>query len=316
MGVSLSMRYFRRSAMLTVSAGLCFTCFSGEKVIPEVTGRLVVATGSGEVLYLEGEEWLKKSLPIGSLVKPFTALAAIETDPSLACLVVNCQSTSPSVPVGEGCWYRPGHGSLGLSQALALSCDRYFHLLASRTSPSIWKKVLTRYGLSPPEETSEIISEMVGTGEKLQATPLEILGAYLTLVTGLFYRCQSAPSGHWKFLAGGPVPGNEQARHLVDQGLAGCLSWGTGSNLFALGDVRPAGKTGTVSFSLTNRPGLAGTHGWFVGFWPGENPEVALVVFLLEGRGSDAARAGCNLFQQLRARGIISKTGQSSGKRQ
>ena len=48
--------------------------------------------------------------------------------------------------------------------------------------------------------------------------------------------------------------------------------------------VRIAGKTGTAS-----QPGMTATHGWFVGLAPAEKPEIAVVVYLEQGRGLDAA---------------------------
>ena len=48
--------------------------------------------------------------------------------------------------------------------------------------------------------------------------------------------------------------------------------------------VNIAGKTGTAA-----QPGAAVTHGWFVGLAPAEKPEVAVVVYIEQGRGLDAA---------------------------
>jgi len=51
-----------------------------------------------------------------------------------------------------------------------------------------------------------------------------------------------------------------------------------------LNEMKIAGKTGTAA-SRESR----GTHGFFVGYAPAEAPEIAIVVYLAQGRGSDAA---------------------------
>src|SRR5439155_1378487 len=52
-----------------------------------------------------------------------------------------------------------------------------------------------------------------------------------------------------------------------------------------------AGKTGTANSSAS-----ALTHGWFAGYAPAEKPEIALVVYLEHGRGSDAAAVAQTIF--------------------
>ncbi len=52
-----------------------------------------------------------------------------------------------------------------------------------------------------------------------------------------------------------------------------------------------AGKTGTANSSAS-----ALTHGWFAGYGPAEKPEIALVVYLEHGRGSDAAAVAQTIF--------------------
>src|SRR2546429_1370418 len=46
-----------------------------------------------------------------------------------------------------------------------------------------------------------------------------------------------------------------------------------------------AGKTGTAT-----APNTARTHGLFVGYAPADQPEIALVVYLPQGHGLDAAK--------------------------
>lgn len=54
--------------------------------------------------------------------------------------------------------------------------------------------------------------------------------------------------------------------------------------------VTIGGKTGTAEFGRPRADGSYETHGWYTGFAPYDDPEIALVVFVEQGRG--AANAG------------------------
>jgi penicillin-binding protein 2 len=72
----------------------------------------------------------------------------------------------------------------------------------------------------------------------------------------------------------------EAMRQSVDDGAAF-----TG----AVRNVVVAGKTGTAEFGEEISPGRYREHGWFTGFAPYNNPEIAVVVFVEEGNGSGTA---------------------------
>jgi penicillin-binding protein 2 len=58
-----------------------------------------------------------------------------------------------------------------------------------------------------------------------------------------------------------------------------------------------AGKTGTAEFQSPGGGGGYETHGWFVGFAPYENPEIAVVVFVQRGGGGqNSAPAAARIF--------------------
>ena len=65
----------------------------------------------------------------------------------------------------------------------------------------------------------------------------------------------------------------------------------------AVPGVEVAGKTGTAEFGPQHVDGSYDTHGWYVGFAPYDDPEVAVVVFLQRGGGgSDAAPVGAQIL--------------------
>jgi len=65
----------------------------------------------------------------------------------------------------------------------------------------------------------------------------------------------------------------------------------------AVAGVQVAGKTGTAEFGPDLGNGKHATHGWFVGFAPYDDPQIAVVVFVQHGSGgNDASPAAAKIF--------------------
>jgi penicillin-binding protein 2 len=65
----------------------------------------------------------------------------------------------------------------------------------------------------------------------------------------------------------------------------------------AIGGVEVAGKTGTAEFGPRQSNGKYATHGWFVGFAPYNDPQIAVVVFVQRGSGgNDASPAAAKIL--------------------
>lgn len=65
----------------------------------------------------------------------------------------------------------------------------------------------------------------------------------------------------------------------------------------AVAGVQVAGKTGTAEFGPRLSNGKYATHGWFVGFAPYDDPQVAIVVFIQRGSGgNDASPAAAKIL--------------------
>jgi len=65
----------------------------------------------------------------------------------------------------------------------------------------------------------------------------------------------------------------------------------------AVAGVDVAGKTGTAEFGPKLSNGKYATHGWFVGFAPYDDPQVAIVVFVQRGSGgNDASPAAAKIL--------------------
>ncbi|HJX61803.1 MAG TPA: penicillin-binding protein 2 [Dehalococcoidia bacterium] len=80
----------------------------------------------------------------------------------------------------------------------------------------------------------------------------------------------------------------EAMRQSVDSGVASSAK---------VAGLSIGGKTGTAEFGERDADGKYDTHGWFVGFAPFEDPEIAVAVFVQRGGGfQNAAPAAARIF--------------------
>src|SRR3954464_15939252 len=114
-----------------------------------------------------------KPAPLGSLVKPFTALAYGE-EHNFLFPDFDCHGKS------DRCWLPHGHGHLGLVHAVAQSCNAYFLSLSSGLKPASVAAVLRRYSIYDVGENVSPES-LVGLGSAWKISPLRMLRAYAEL---------------------------------------------------------------------------------------------------------------------------------------
>ena len=101
------------------------------------------------------------AIPMGSLMKPFVAIAHGPPYPKLFC---------------RSCWKLDGHGWLEFPEAVAVSCNSYFLELASGVSANAMALVAKTYGLpAPAEQTPEA---WIGLGDRWAVSPVGLLRAY------------------------------------------------------------------------------------------------------------------------------------------
>jgi len=108
---------------------------------------LVLDTRSGLVIAARWED-TDRGIPVGSLVKPFTALAYAQTE---VCAT-------------------PEH----LEEAIAHSSNSYFHELAKKVEPGSLAAVCRRLGLPLPSRPDGL----TGLGKSWQIAPLDLARAY------------------------------------------------------------------------------------------------------------------------------------------
>lgn len=106
-------------------------------------------------------------VPVGSLVKPFLALAYAGDWPEFRC-------------TGAHCWNRRGHGVLQFRQALAQSCNEYFLNLARSVDRDTLAVVAQKFAIPAPDNDSP--EARIGLGDAWKISPLALARAYAELV--------------------------------------------------------------------------------------------------------------------------------------
>lgn len=221
---------------------------------PELSYLLVDAR-TGEVV---AERWSgPRRLPVGSLVKPFTALAYGQSH-GFRYPQHTCRGE------GDGCWFVTGHGRLGLRRALADSCNVYFRRLAEGITPETMRLVAHNFSLTGPSPETESVT-WAGLGTDWKQHSLVLLHAYIELAER------------------GAEPG---AREIL-QGLAMSARDGTGRGIgHAFPGIPVLAKTGTAACSH----GVEWSgDGYAVALYPATTPRWGLLVQLHGSPGADAA---------------------------
>ncbi len=107
-------------------------------------------------------------VPVGSLVKPFLALAYGRAFPQF-----ECRGSA------NGCWRAQGHGRLKFPDALAQSCNAYFLNLARMVDAEALRVTAAKFELPGPlVQTAEA---RIGLGDGWRIAPLALARAYVEL---------------------------------------------------------------------------------------------------------------------------------------
>ena len=252
----------------------------GTIVVVSVTSRQVLASHN---LELASAQLVRP----GSTLKPFVLLALLDSgklDPSQHFL---CKRPLYIGNIRMDCSHTTEIVEPDADDAIAYSCNSYISQAASRLGPRELVEALRRAGLDSPTglgkpeaagyvnrlTTSEEI-QLAALGERgVEVTPLELLEAYRKLA--LRKRTE-----------------NTQPSKAVFEGLEHAITYGSAHAAYVDG-MHIAGKTGTAT-----APNTARTHGLFVGYAPADQPEIALVVYLPQGHGLDAAKLAQPVFAE------------------
>jgi cell division protein FtsI/penicillin-binding protein 2 len=117
---------------------------------------------------LIGGHWVapERPIPMGSLVKPFSALSG-------PALKFRCNPRE--------CWRPEGHGEMDLSHAIAESCNSYFLQLNAVAIPEQVRAMTARFHLPNPRDFKP--STLTGIGAQWLISPRQIATAYAALAS-------------------------------------------------------------------------------------------------------------------------------------
>lgn len=252
-------------------------------------GAVVVAdVKSGEIIASHDLELAARRLARpGSTLKPFVLMALLESgklDPSQKLF---CRRVLRIGGVKMDCTHPASVVELDAEEAVAYSCNSYFAQAATRLTGAELLQALRKAGLDSPsglakdEATGHIetpsgleMLQLEALGDRgVEVTPLELLAAYRRLA---LIKRKGVPEIDSAVFAG--------LNHSVEYGMAHAAN---------VDGMKIAGKTGTAASRESARQ-----HGFFVGFAPADKPAIVLVVYLQQGRGSDAAAVAHEVFAE------------------
>jgi penicillin-binding protein 2 len=260
----------------------------------------------------------------GSIFKIVMALAGLDSgtvNPETSYFCGGAQEIYGAV---RSCWFKPGHGSMNLTNAIKNSCNIYFYNLGQRmgivpiASYSRMLGLGRKTGIDIPGEKEglvpdpdwkkkatgavwyrgETISIAIGQGPLL-VTPLQIAGMTACVANrGIPVFPRLAAGEGVPGTLGERIPLKTEAFESVIRGMwMSVNAGGTGRGAQVEGfDV--CGKTGSTQWiSLERAEKLARqgrevrkTHSWFSGFAPMSDPKIVVTV-LVEFGGSGGATA-------------------------
>jgi len=210
---------------------------------------------------------LDTPIPMGSLVKPFTALAYGE-EHAFQYPAHTCRGTA------TGCWLPLGHGNINLTTAIAYSCNSYFRMLTENLTAADVSPTASRFGLEPPRNGAAG-PQLAGLGTRWQISPLRMARAYLELV-----RRREQPG----------------VNQILD-GMAQSALHGTGAEVHRAFPVSAAlVKTGTAACIHFRH---AAGDGFTVALVPADEPQVLLMVRVHGVPGSQAAKTAGQMLRRI-----------------
>ena len=227
---------------------------------------LLLDARSGAILASDWRD-AETPIPLGSLVKPFTALAYGEKH-EFKYPVHFCRGTA------SGCWLPRGHGETRLDTAIANSCNSYFRMLTRDMRARDVRPVASMFSLQEPDDNASG-TELAGMGAHWLISPIAMARAYVELS----HRSQQ--------------PGVRQ----ILAGMQQSSRTGTGA---AIGRALPGGtalaKTGTAPCTHERRaPG----DGLVITMVPADQPEILLMVRMHGMPGSQAAKVAGELLRPI-----------------
>ncbi len=259
--------------------------------------------------------------PVGSVFKPVTAAAALETGVKLT--EYNCKGYIEKSGNKFNCNKLEGHGKLDFDTAISMSCNPYFIELSTQTGAEKLLKTakklgfgkavnfgngfVTASGVFPDikDLNSSAAIGNLGFGQgMLTASPLQIANCFATIANGgiynepYIYKGSVDNNGNLT-----PTIQNQGKRVLskstcqtIKNAMAKTTTDGTGKSAFS-SLFNSCTKTATAQSGQYDKNGLEIKYCWFVGFFPIENPQY--VICILKENGSSGGTDGAPVFKEI-----------------
>ncbi len=239
---------------------------------------------------------------VGSVFKPCVAAAALEQG-IFGNFLYKCTGGKVIGGKNFACHNLGGHGTLGISDAIAFSCNTYFYTLGQKSGANavcsmanalyfgqrhtFYDGFYTEKGNMPTEKQVSLSEQtlantVIGQGD-IMLTPISLLTLYEAIANGGEYVMPSLIEGIVTDGVLEDTPSSpptrvmsEKTAETLKNALIQVIKKGTGAQA-APKVCTAAGKTATAQTGWIIN-GKAVNHSWFCGFFPAENPRYVAVI--------------------------------------
>lgn len=213
---------------------------------------------------------LKNYYPMGSVFKIVTALALYDEKIINSSTNINCKNYYRIQNKDYICSKPGGHGKVNLSEAIAYSCSVYFYNFCGKLNDENF--IRCARALLDDKKNKCIIKKASGMKDLADMSVGEdgfVLIKPIQMINLL------------KHLIAEDIKVDKKYYFAVKEGMRASCENGTSRSI----NFNAAGKTGTPE-DINHKDKF---HGWFIGWSPAKNPKVAVIVFLEDGKGYEAA---------------------------
>lgn len=297
-----------QSFSLTLPKGLSKTISLLEKKSKKGKVAVLIANPqTGKILFTYAKNKIYyKTYCIGSLIKPFTALAYSKNHRLSNSFYYNCTGfkTYSHDKIG---WYAPGHGLVNFVKAIAYSCNKYFyyHLASRGLSKKHFADTLDTFAIARKSQIQSLNKKqflLAATGLKafIQTKAINVYRAYES-----FFNNKTLLDKNGKFLRF--INYSFPTMRLIKEGMRGVAVYGTAKELSKLKlDEEIVAKTGTAAQLIGGQYSFRETNGWVILFYPADEPFFALLVIKEKGVSKEAVLIAKKIIEKI-ALGNIKK---------
>lgn len=264
----------------------------------------------------------------GSIMKIVTVAAALENNTIDVDFQIECNGSINIDGVDFPCHQRNGHGMLNMEEAFAESCNVYFYQLGNMIGIKNIYNTMKRFSLGQKilnldweknaesdilsnTQPNQIANIAIGQGNLL-ITPIQAVNMVNViandgimknsqLVSGVVGKDGVLKNDFRKYEETFVI--SKSTAQKIKKMMRSVMVYGTGKD-YNVKDTCICAKTGTAQTGWQEDDDTK-THGWFVGFFPMENPRYSISVFLEDGKsGYNAGRVFEGITKELLRQGL------------